>query len=43
MHLFGVLVGLSWWLWLQPSVVGLGIVAISLLSMVLMRWPAVRV
>jgi hypothetical protein len=43
MHLFGVLAGLSWWLWLQPSVIGLLIVAISLLSMRLMRWPTVRV
>ena len=42
-HLFGVLAGISWWLWLQPSIVGLLIVVVSLLSMVLMRWPTVRV
>jgi hypothetical protein len=31
-QLLGVIVGLAWWLWLSPSVVGLVIVGISLLA-----------
>jgi hypothetical protein len=32
----GVLVGLAWWLWLEPSLLGWGIVGLSLLVMVLL-------
>ena len=31
-HAFGVAIGLAWWLWLAPSIVGWGIVLLSLLA-----------
>ena len=40
---FGVLVGLFWWLWLQPSFFGWIIVLASLFSMHLLRSPSLRV
>ena len=42
-YFFGVLAGLAWWLWLQPSVVGWFIVAASLIAMRLLRWPSTRI
>ena len=40
---FGVLGGLFWWLWLQPSFFGWIIVLASLFSMHLLRSPSLRV
>jgi len=31
-HAFGVAIGLAWWLWLTPSILGWGIVLVSLLA-----------
>ena len=42
-YLFGVLAGLAWWLWLQPSILGWLIVAASLIAMRLLRWPSTRI
>lgn len=38
-HLAGVLVGLVWWLWLWPSVLGLAIVLFSLIASYRYSWP----
>lgn len=38
-HVLGVLVGLAWWLWLTPSILGWAIIVVSLLASVL---PGVR-
>ena len=43
MCLFGVIGGLGWWLWLQPSIIGWVIVAACLGSMRLLRWPSIRI
>ena len=40
---FGVLIGLFWWLWLQPSFFGWIIVLASLFAMHLLRSPSLRV
>jgi hypothetical protein len=37
-HLFGVVVGLAWWLWLAPSAVGWLIVAVFLASSLRPTW-----
>ena len=37
-HAAGVAVGLGWWLWLSPSVLGWGIVAVSLFSSLRSGW-----
>lgn len=41
-HFFGVLLGLAWWLWLSPSVLGLGLVAVCLLAAVRSGWRRPR-
>jgi len=38
----GVIVGLAWWLWLSPSILGWGIVLVSLASAVLSGWKRPR-
>ena len=39
-HLVCVLLGLAWWLWLWPSIIGLLIVAVSLASLLRSPWKA---
>lgn len=39
-HITGVLIGLAWWLWLSPSIVGLGIALASVLAAGHSRMPA---
>ena len=41
-HLFGVVVGLCWWLWLWPSSVGLVLVATCLLASIRSGWRRPR-
>ena len=40
-HVFGVLLGLAWWLCLWPAFIGWVIVAISLLGVFRRPWKAV--
>jgi hypothetical protein len=40
LNALGVLVGIAWWLWLQPSVFGWLLVGVSLLLLALHRPPA---
>jgi len=41
-YLLGVLAGLAWWLWLWPSVLGWGIVLVSLLASLRWGWKRPR-
>lgn len=38
---FGVAVGLAWWLWLSPSILGWGIVLVSLMASLFSGWKRV--
>jgi hypothetical protein len=37
-HAIGVAAGLAWWLWLSPSILGWGIVLVSLAASLLSGW-----
>lgn len=41
-HVFGVLLGLAWWLWLTPSLLGWVIVLVSVVSAWRLPWRAPR-
>jgi hypothetical protein len=41
-HLFGAVLGLCWWLWLWPSIIGLLLVAVSLSAAVRSGWRRPR-
>ena len=41
-HFFGVVLGLAWWLWLSPSVLGLGLAAVCVLAAVRSGWRRPR-
>jgi hypothetical protein len=41
-HAVGVLVGLAWWLWLTPSLLGWGIVLLSVISAIRSPWKVQR-
>jgi hypothetical protein len=42
-HALGVLIGLAWWLWLAPSILGWVIVLVSILGALRFPWPAGRI
>ncbi len=42
-HALGVLLGLAWWLWLAPSLLGWAIVLVSILGALRFPWPAGRI